>query len=104
LSELILKENFARIFEQNDIINTDIQINVSYPNHTDEDMLKPATKTDCMYGRILTKNGVYACPFLSNDYRGRMGTSFKDYAKSITAETNFCATCSSNNAWMFTIG
>jgi len=104
LSELVLKENFLRIFEQNDISNTDIQINVSYPNYTEEDMLKPAEKTDCMNGRILTKNGVYSCPFLANDYRGRMGNSFQDYSKMIAAETDFCATCSSNNKWMFTIG
>jgi hypothetical protein len=67
-------------------------------------MLKPSEKTDCMNGRILTKNGVYACPFLSNDYRGRMGLSFKDYSKSVTAETDFCATCSANNNWIFAIG
>ena len=104
LSELVLKEKFIRIFEQNEITNTDIQINVSYPDYTDEDMLKIGQKTDCMKGRILTKNGVYACPFLSNDYRGRMGASFKNYSKSVTAETDFCATCSANNKMMFGIG
>lgn len=104
LSELILKENFVRIFEQNNITNTDIQINVSYPDYTEDDMLRASQKTDCMNGRILTKNGVYACPFLANDYRGRMGVSFQDYSKTVTAETDFCATCSANNNWMFTIG
>ena len=57
-----------------------------------------------MCGRILTESGVYACPFLANDYRGRMGTSIKDYSKSIMAETDFCATCSKNNDYIFTIG
>ena len=57
-----------------------------------------------MFGRVLSNNGVYACPFLSNDYRGRVGTSFKDYSKNICAETDFCATCSKNNGFMFTIG
>lgn len=104
LSEFVLKENFARIFKQNGIVNTDIQINVSYPDYSEEDMLKPSVRTDCMSGRILTKNGIYACPFLANDYRGRMGTSFKDYSKIVTAETDFCATCSANNNWMFAIG
>ncbi len=104
LSEPVLKENLLRIFEQNNITNTDIQINVSYPNYTEEDMLNPSAKADCMNGRILTKNGVYACPFLANDYRGRMGASFQDYSKLVTAETDFCATCSANNNWMFTIG
>lgn len=104
LSEIVLKENFERIFEQNNISNTDIQVNVSYPDYAEEDVLRVSERTDCMNGRILTKNGVYACPFLANDYRGRMGASFQDYSKLVTAETDFCATCSANNNWMFTIG
>ena len=104
LSELVLKDRFTQIFEENNITKTDIQVNVSYPDYSEEDMMRTAEKTDCMTGRVLTKNGVYACPFLSNDYRGRMGASFKDFSKSVTAETDFCATCSANNNWMFTIG
>ena len=57
-----------------------------------------------MNGRILTQKGVYACPFLAGDYRGRAGSSFKDYSKTIMAETDFCATCSKNNEYIFTIG
>lgn len=104
LSELVLKENFKTIFEQNEIINTDIQINVSYPEYSEYDTTKNSAVTDCMKGRILTSTGVYACPFLSNDYRGRMGASFKDYSKSITAETDFCTTCASNGKQIFAIG
>lgn len=104
LSELVLKENFAQIFAQNDITTAELQVNISYPDFAEEDMTKPSQKTDCMYGRVLTKNGIYSCPFLSDDYRGRMGASFKNYSKTISAESNFCATCSANNNWMFTIG
>lgn len=104
LSEIILKENFNQIFSQNEITDTDIQINVSYPANMEDNSVTRAEKTDCMYGRVLTRNGVYSCPFLSNDYRGRMGLSFKDYSKSVMAETNFCLTCSANNNWMFTVG
>ena len=104
LSEIILKESFAKIFEQNGISNTDLQINVSYPVKTEENMINKSQKTDCMFGRTLTKNGVYSCPFLSNDYRGRMGSSFKDFSTSVTAETDFCSACSANNNWIFTIG
>lgn len=104
LSELILREEFSKIFEQNEITNTDIQINTSYPSKIGENMVNKSEKTDCMFGRTLTKNGVYSCPFLSNDYRGRMGASFKDFSTSVTAETDFCTTCSVNNNWMFTIG
>ena len=104
LSEVVLKENFKRIFEQNEIANTDVQVNASYPDYSEEDMLKPSDNTDCMKGRILTRNGVYACPFLANDYRGRMGSSFNDYSKMITAETDYCAACSANKNLMFAIG
>lgn len=104
LSELILKENFMRIFRENEITNTELKINISYPNHYEQEETLSSPETDCMSGRILTKNGVYSCPFLSNDYRGRMGGSFKDYSKSMNAETDFCAVCSLNQSSVFTIG
>ena len=99
----ILNE-FNRIFKEQEITNTDVQIIASHPNFNDTNFAKPSSKTDCMFGRILTQKGVYACPFLANDYRGRVGSSFKDFAKSITAETDFCATCSKNDNYMFSIG
>lgn len=104
ISENEIKENFTQIFNENNITNTDIQITVSYPDYDDENFSKISNKTDCMRGRILCSNGVYACPFLANDYRGRAGSSFKDYSKTITAETDFCATCSKNKNYMFSIG
>ena len=99
-----IMNEFSRIFAEQEIQNTDIQINLSYPNFDDENFAKPSHKTDCMSGRILTQKGVYACPFLANDYRGRVGSSFTDYSKSFTAETDFCATCSKNDGCMFSIG
>ena len=99
----ILNE-FNRIFKEQEITNTDVQIIASHPNFNDTNFAKPSSKTDCMFGRILTQKGVYACPFLANDYRGRVGSSFKDFSKTITAETDFCATCSKNNGYMFSIG
>ncbi len=104
LSEQVLHDNLQRIFLENNIINTDIQINVSHPYSENEEDILIAKKTDCMWGRTLTKNGVYTCPFLANDYRGRMGNSFKDYSKTVTAETDFCITCAKNKDWMFAIG
>lgn len=97
-------EKFHNIFSVNEIINTDVQISVSHPFYEDENFSKPSKKTDCMNGRILTQKGVYACPFLAGDYRGRSGSSFKDYSKTMMAETDFCATCSKNNEYIFTIG
>ena len=104
LDKNLIFEEFKKIFNEQEIYNTDIQITNSYPDFNEENFAKPADKTDCMYGRILTDNGVYSCPFLANDYRGRVGGSFKNYSKNITAETDFCATCSKNNNFIFTIG
>jgi MoaA/NifB/PqqE/SkfB family radical SAM enzyme len=104
LEEKDIKQNFKQIFEHNDIKNVDLQINVSYPNFENENFSKPAENPDCKRGRILNVNGVYACPFLSGDYRGRAGSSFKDFAHSISAETDFCATCSANQKALFAIG
>ena len=73
-------------------------------HHDDNTYMKPAVKTDCMYGRVLCSTGVYACPFLSGDYRGRVGGSFLSFSETIFADTDFCATCSKNNDFMFTIG
>ncbi len=58
---------------------------------------------DCEYGRILTSKGVYSCPFLANDHRGRCGSNFKDYSKHNTLESSYCALCKSNNEKLFGI-
>ncbi len=58
---------------------------------------------DCEHGRMLTAKGVYTCPFLSNDHRGRCGNDFKDYARKSVLETNFCASCVKNKEQLFGI-
>ena len=104
LEPKIICEMFNQIFKEQEIYNTDLQISASHPSFSDENLSKPSAKTDCMFGRCLGSNGIYSCPFLSNDYRGRVGSSFKDFSKNIIAETDFCATCSKNNNFIFTIG
>lgn len=56
---------------------------------------------DCKCGRVLTGKGVYVCPFLANDHRGRMGNDFKDYSKKMYMETDYCLTCAKNKSKMF---
>ena len=104
LDKSVLLENFQNIFAKQEIFNTDIQINCNHPSYEDENFVKASLKTDCMRGRTLTRNGVYTCPFLSGDYRGRCGSDFSNFSKTISAETDFCATCSKNNNYIFTIG
>jgi hypothetical protein len=58
-------------------------------------------RLDCEYGRTLSAKGVYTCPFLSGDYRGRCGSDFKDSSLKVPLETNFCQTCIGNPHLMF---
>lgn len=58
---------------------------------------------DCEYGRILTVKGVYSCPLLANDHRGRCGSDFSDYAKHNSLETSYCSVCMKNKDRMFAI-
>lgn len=58
---------------------------------------------DCEYGRILTAKGIYSCPFLANDHRGRCGSTFSDYAKHNTLETQYCTSCIKNKEKLFGI-
>lgn len=69
----------------------------------EEDFNLSSFKSDCQYGRILSEKGVYTCPFLSNDYRGRCGSNFSDYSKINLLETEYCSICSKSNSPVFGI-
>lgn len=58
---------------------------------------------DCEFGRILTSNGVYVCPFLANDHRGRCGSALNDFSKRVVLETSFCEKCTKNPEMFFGI-
>ena len=58
---------------------------------------------DCEYGRIFTEKGIYTCPFLSNDHRGRCGGDFSDFADKTLLETPFCSNCIKNKHLFFGI-
>ena len=97
-------DNISKIFNENNIKGVDIQVSPSFPICENEQHSEISPSTDCMFGRVISSKGVYACPFLANDYRGRVGSSFKDYSKSINAETDFCSVCAVNNEKIFAIG
>ena len=104
LDEELIRFSFEKIFKDNKIKNTDLQIINSYNSSHPNENITPSEKCDCMYGRCLGLKGVYVCPFLSDDYRGRVGYNMKNYSKVFRAETDFCMTCSQNNNFIFTIG
>lgn len=60
-------------------------------------------KLDCQNSRVLSETGIYTCPFLSDDYRGRCGNDFTDYMKKTSLETNFCQTCLKSKSPIFSI-
>ena len=105
--ENVMREEFLRLCSkigfQADASN--ISINKYYDkNCADNFPENPHWKgLDCEFGRILTTKGVYTCPFLANDHRGRCGSSFKDFADKTALETDFCAVCINNQNPFFGI-
>lgn len=102
-----LTDEFNMIKQSNELKNSMVQVTdwVDVCNHddsviTNDEML---LKCDCSNGRLLTQNGIFSCPFLSNDYRGRMGSDFKDFSQVVRLETDFCSTCIKNKEPMFSI-
>lgn len=81
------------------------QINEYYNkyNSQSDDFKFEGGNFDCKTGRMLTENGIYVCPFLANDHRGRMGCDFKDFSKKMYLETSFCLTCAKNKNSMFSL-
>lgn len=107
LSYADLTQGFKIAFEHYDIdfSGINIQINPYYDKNSQSDFkgIEFCGNYDCEYGRVLTASGVFACPFLANDYRGRCGNSFKDYKKRTFLETPFCSTCAKAENPMFTL-
>lgn len=106
-SKEILIEEFKKVckkvgFEASD---SNFTINEYYNKDSKNTEYEDLTweSLDCEYGRILTAKGVYSCPFLANDHRGRCGSNFTDYAKHNTLETSYCATCIKNKEKLFGI-
>ena len=103
----VLIEEFSKICQKLGFEVTDFnfQINAHYNKYKPiaENFEMSDGDFDCKCGRILTEKGIYVCPFLANDHRGRMGNDFKDYAKKMYLETNYCLTCSQNQNRMFGI-
>lgn len=104
----VLVKEFSEIckrigFDANDF---NFQINEYYDKYkstTENPTFSKTATFDCQNGRILTEKGIYVCPFLANDHRGRMGQNFKDYGKKMYLETNFCSICAKNENKMFSI-
>ncbi len=106
LPEDEIVQGFGAVFNKNnfEMDRTNLQINPWHDSASEfEEIKNDWDKLDCEYGRILTATGIYTCPFLANDYRGRCGSSFGDYNKKSSLETSFCNTCIKSQKQMFSI-
>ena len=104
----ILKANFISILDKIGFKadERNISINEWYNPSVHSDDTLPSFEwesLDCEYGRILSEKGIYSCPFLVNDHRGRCGSSFADYSGRISLETPYCNTCLKNKRQVFSI-
>ena len=103
----VIMENFKYLLSNNgfNANEKNICINEWYDKSIDnfDSINKISGKLDCEYGRILTVKGVYTCPFLANDYRGRCGNDFADYSNKNVLETKYCNTCLKNKKQVFGI-
>ena len=59
------------------------------------------TRFDCANSRVLSNNGIYACPALINDPRGKVGNDLSDFSKKCFLEQNACFTCVKDNKGIF---
>lgn len=56
---------------------------------------------DCANSRVIADDGVYACPALANDPRGKIGETLADASEKVFFETNTCYSCQQANKKLF---
>lgn len=102
-----LKNSFKKLCDSIGFETTDINFKiiplidknkqVEMPENIDFDNLL----LDCSKSRTLTINGVFSCPLLASDNRGRCGTDFSDFSKKNYLETSCCTQCALFNRSLF---
>ena len=56
---------------------------------------------DCKNSRVITINGIYSCPALINDPRGKLGEDLNDATNKVYLETQTCFDCVSRKDKLF---
>ena len=107
LSKEEIFSGFKSSFKRYDINSDSILIQIS-PFHNklpkpEEPKIESSECFDCINSRVISSSGVYTCPFLANDFRGRCGGSFADYNKKCSLETEYCATCAKSPSPIFSL-
>ena len=105
--ESIIKENFSKLFDSIGFNVSDINFKIipllskETPCDIDKTTDFDNLKVECAKSRTLTLNGVFYCPLLSKDNRGKCGSCFSEYSGKSYLETAFCGQCIQHNNYLF---
>ena len=104
-----LKDGFKELFDSINFETTDINFKIipymNKDNNYEMNMSVDMTDctVDCKNSRTLTLNGIFSCPLLTNDNRGKLGTDFNNYSKVNYLETPYCMQCIANSQTLFSL-
>ena len=90
-------DDFRNFFRKKGIEIDEINLKIIpyFPKNIEMEEIKNFKKEmlDCATSRVISKNGIYACPMLTNDYRARLGSSLADYSKVNYLDCEKCSVC-----------
>ena len=90
-------DDFRNFFRKKGIEIDEINLKIIpyFPKNIEMEEIKNFKKEmlDCATSRVISKNGIYACPMLTNDYRARLGSSLADYSKVNYLDCEKCSIC-----------
>lgn len=119
MDEELLKENFEQVFDEIGFETEDINYKIipciksgnysmNYGKYTEDEIvyskdLKNADikNLDCATSRVVAMDGIYSCPALVGDSRGKIGTDLYDFSDRVFLEANTCHTCINHDCRMF---
>ncbi len=109
LPENEIKKNFKELCNSFNFETTDINFKIIPLMNKDENV-EIAENTDfkllnleCSKSRTLTINGIFSCPLLCGDNRGKCGSDFTDFSNINYLETPYCSQCINHNKNLFSL-
>lgn len=105
--ETELKTNFSKLCSSINFETTDLNfkimplLNKNLEYEIPSDINYSELNVECAKSRTLTVNGIFSCPLLSCDNRGKCGTDFTDFSNKSYLETAFCTQCIKHNKKLF---
>ena len=104
-----LKQKFKELCNSIDFETSDINFKImplfkkNQPNDIQNISNMDNLNIDCKRSRTLTINGIFTCPLLSQDNRGKCGNDINNFSDINYLETNYCKQCTGNNIPMFSL-